>query len=356
VNTADPKQHRNHQYSHQKMSNLNHNEISQTQYGIPIEVDSAERVTSTRGLLEHQQSKRSIQVASQGLRFDQVVQPTFCKTGFAATPQPHQKILQLKSNVAPKLKVQTTSNTEWSLEYDLPSPPVFAPIEPTHRVIEGAKAGTSPQLVADRIADALEILNVQALYVSSPRKTKVKCTSPFGDDFRVFLYTIDDDKMLVELQRREGSSLMYHGLVHQILGAADGEVVDPNVNNDAMLMDVNSLFQRVQMQGGSAPQCSSSFLMQPSQVALDTRTLDLACAMMSNERTKSIGLQLVQFLATNTYGDKSGISLDTVRCLSSELESRFDIESLLQDMNISTGKGSGRKNSVASSSSSDDVQ
>uniref|UniRef100_A0A7S2PPP7 Uncharacterized protein n=1 Tax=Leptocylindrus danicus TaxID=163516 RepID=A0A7S2PPP7_9STRA len=341
------------------MSSLSHNEISQTQYGIPIEVDSAERVTSARGLLEHQQSKRSIQVASQGLRFDQVVQPTFCKTDIA-TPQPQcQQFLQLKSNNAaagPKLKIQTTSNTEWSLEYDLPTPPVFAPIEPTHRVIEGAKAGTSPQLVADRIADALEILNVQALYVSSPRKTKVKCTSPFGDDFRVFLYTIDDDKMLVELQRREGSSLMYHGLVQQILGAADGEVVDSNVNNDVMLMDVNSLVQRMQMQGSSDnAQCSSSsFLMQPSQVALDTRTLDLACAMMSNDRTKSIGLQLLQFLATNTYGGE--LDTNTVRCLSSELENRFDIESLLKDMNISSGKGRDNNVVVASSSSSDDEQ
>lgn len=111
--------------------------------------------------------------------------------------------------------------------WDLPSAPTLPEFHPLERTAVFVQ-NTSPATVASRISMVLRDRSIEAHYDND--KAKVKCITSEGVEFRVRLYLGRDqysDGVIVEVQRRFGSSLLFHGDTLAILDAAMGRTPPP---------------------------------------------------------------------------------------------------------------------------------
>lgn len=106
---------------------------------------------------------------------------------------------------------------------DLERVPLNFPLERTHR-----KIGEKASVVAKRISKSLLELSVEAYYDSNP--PRAKCRTSDYVEFRIHLYSgrENGDQVVVELQRRSGSSPSFIHTCRQILNAAEGKTQDKN--------------------------------------------------------------------------------------------------------------------------------
>merc|ERR1711935_696182 len=92
---------------------------------------------------------------------------------------------------------------------------------------------SDPSIVAERISAILRERSMEAHY--NDVKAKVKCTTIDGVEFRIRLYQGRGEKydhgIIVELQRRFGTSLCFHEVIRSILDGAQGK---PSKNKDVM--------------------------------------------------------------------------------------------------------------------------
>lgn len=111
----------------------------------------------------------------------------------------------------------------WGLS-SAPTLPEFHPLERATVFVPNS----TPSNVARRISGILRDRSIEAEYDDD--KAKVKCTTAEGVDFRVRLYRGRgqfNHGIIVEVQRRFGSSLVFHGDTQAILDAAQGKPTPP---------------------------------------------------------------------------------------------------------------------------------
>jgi len=132
-------------------------------------------------------------------------------------------------NTAPmkgaRVAVQTQSRPKfvWNLAA-APTLPEFHPLERTAVFVPN----TNSYVIAARISGVLRDRSIEATYENE--KAKVKCVTTEGVDFRVRLYQGRNQYshgIIVEVQRRFGSSLHFHGDMEAILDAAQGKIPTP---------------------------------------------------------------------------------------------------------------------------------
>lgn len=112
---------------------------------------------------------------------------------------------------------------EWELA-SVPKLPEFHPLEPTAVFINHA----DPRDISTRISQVLRCRSIEASYEDS--KAKVKCITADGVDFRIRLYRGRANYasgIIVEVQRRFGTSPTFHQDARAILDAAQGMTPSP---------------------------------------------------------------------------------------------------------------------------------
>eukprot|EP00534_Pseudo-nitzschia_fraudulenta_P008432 CAMPEP_0201149590 /NCGR_PEP_ID=MMETSP0851-20130426/10858_1 /ASSEMBLY_ACC=CAM_ASM_000631 /TAXON_ID=183588 /ORGANISM="Pseudo-nitzschia fraudulenta, Strain WWA7" /LENGTH=457 /DNA_ID=CAMNT_0047426019 /DNA_START=189 /DNA_END=1562 /DNA_ORIENTATION=+ len=115
----------------------------------------------------------------------------------------------------------TRSSTSWKLS--------SVPVLPEHHVLERTAtfvpgAAKTPSEVASRIVGVLRERSIEARHENG--KARARCTTLEGVDFRVRLYRgrgSYDHGIIVEVQRRFGTSLVFHHDVRAILDGAEGK-------------------------------------------------------------------------------------------------------------------------------------
>lgn len=131
---------------------------------------------------------------------------------------------------APKLKaapVQTPPSSSvlggWKLK-NAPTLPKFHPLDRASVFCPH----TSVPTVASRIADALKERSIEGHFDNS--RAKAKCLTSYNVDFRVFLYRGQKSYshgVIVEVQRRNGASVLFFEDSQAILDAAQGKPIAP---------------------------------------------------------------------------------------------------------------------------------
>lgn len=119
---------------------------------------------------------------------------------------------------------QSTANVYvWDLA-SAPTLPEFHPLERTAVFVPDS----TPSVVAGRVSSVLRDRSIEAEYDDD--KAKVKCITSEGVNFRVRLYRGRGQYghgVIVEVQRRFGSSLVFHNDTQAILEAAQGKPTPP---------------------------------------------------------------------------------------------------------------------------------
>jgi len=111
----------------------------------------------------------------------------------------------------------------WKLS-SVPVLPEFHPLERTAVFVPHS----SPSEIASRISEVLRERSIEAQYENC--KAKVKCTTAEGVDFRIRLYRGRgryNHGIIVEVQRRFGTSFMFHSDTQAILNGAEGKDTVP---------------------------------------------------------------------------------------------------------------------------------
>lgn len=113
---------------------------------------------------------------------------------------------------------QVWNEENWRLTDPLEQLPLDFPLERTHREIIGASANE----VANRISNALRLLSVDAEY--DCEKAKAKCTTNDCVSFRIRLFAGGEEGLpvVVEVQRRNGSTSSFMRVCRKILDGAEG--------------------------------------------------------------------------------------------------------------------------------------
>lgn len=138
------------------------------------------------------------------------------------------------STAAPKPTMQMASKPmkfQWSLP-EAPFLPEFHPLERTAVFVPNAQATT----VSARISDVLRDRSIEASFDDS--KGRARCVTSDGVDFRVRLYRGRGQYshgIIVEVQRRFGTSINFHSDTKAILDSAEGKTPAPPSNKPANL-------------------------------------------------------------------------------------------------------------------------
>jgi hypothetical protein len=130
---------------------------------------------------------------------------------------------KLQVKPSERVRERPSDKGRWNL-VDVPTLPQFHPLERTAVLVPHATASE----VSVRISDVLRDRSIEAFYEDD--KAKVKCTTPEGVNFRVRLYRGRGEfnhGIIVEVQRRFGVSVNFHGDTVAILDAAQGNVPPP---------------------------------------------------------------------------------------------------------------------------------
>lgn len=155
--------------------------------------------------------------------------PSFEPVSFQPSTMPSFHTAPSINTMPQKASVQgassqpTTKRHAWTLR-DAPVLPEFHPLERTAVFVPRS----SPNAVASRISEVLRERSIQASYDSV--KAKVRCITGDNVDFRIRLYRGRNQYnhgIIVEVQRRYGTSVDFHNITRAILGAAEGNAPQP---------------------------------------------------------------------------------------------------------------------------------
>lgn len=140
----------------------------------------------------------------------------------SATPTFSTAPMKAAYSNAMKAKSKTTPFS-WKLS-TVPVLPEFHPLEKTATFVPNAM----PAQIASRISDVLRSRSIEAKYENG--KAKVKCKTAEGVDFRIRLYRGRgryNHGIIVEVQRRFGTSIVFYNDTQAILRGAKGEAPAP---------------------------------------------------------------------------------------------------------------------------------
>jgi hypothetical protein len=205
-------------------------------------------------------------------------------------PGPLSSSGELKRSVSVGLAVKKEWNeSNWSWKVcELEPVPVDFPLERTHREIYDADATE----VAKRISNALRLLSVDAEY--DGEKARAKCTTSDMLSFRIRLYAGGQGGLpvVVEVQRRNGSSSSFMRVCRQILGAAEGAQVTAETVPPRKKMPP---FMKGPV---SAMQCLQSVAAKPDPDAETTIVLNKSMDLLRSKQKDSnlLGLENLCFL------------------------------------------------------------
>lgn len=138
------------------------------------------------------------------------------------------------STAAPKAMTQTFNRPakfQWLLP-DAPTLPEFHPLERTAVFVPS----TDASIVSGRISDVLRDRSIEASFDDT--KGRARCVSADGVDFRVRLYRGRgqyNHGIIVEVQRRFGTSINFHSDTKAILDSAEGKTPSPPPSKPATL-------------------------------------------------------------------------------------------------------------------------
>ena len=155
--------------------------------------------------------------------FDTPPAPAFHQGGPSFSSRPQKAGGQGHSPMVRSRTDRAANASVWSLT-DVPVLPEFHPLEKTAVFVPFS----SPAEVAARLSDVLRERSIQANYDSA--KAKVQCMTADSVDFRIRLYrgrSKYSHGIIVEVQRRFGTSVDFHETTKAILDSAEGNVPAP---------------------------------------------------------------------------------------------------------------------------------
>ena len=213
-----------------------------------------------------------------------------------------------KSAAAPVCKPPAPASKSfvWEL-HDVAPLPEFHPLERTAVFIPHAL----PIKVSERISEVLRERSIEATY--DDEKAKVKCITSDGVDFRIRLYRgrgSFDHGIIVEVQRRFGTSNSFHKDVDAILGAAQG-IVTPtpstmSCSNLPLVSDADDEFEPID--GSSSLQMVSKMFSHPGYdahyLALQTLSSLTDSSKMGTSTARAVSESLLRLGSDNDVGAK----------------------------------------------------
>lgn len=137
--------------------------------------------------------------------------------------------IQSKRNVTPRPPIDMVANSSdgmWQIKR-VPSLPDFYPLERSSVFVPNVK---DPSNVTKRISNVLRDRSIDAIFDND--KAKAQCTTMEGVEFRVRLYSGRGEYshgVVVEVQRRFGTSNSFHNDTVAILNAAEGKELQRNI-------------------------------------------------------------------------------------------------------------------------------
>jgi hypothetical protein len=293
--------------------------------------------TGGRGGDDYDDTSRRVQHAfnpSPMIHTAPVVQPKLPSTRLAPTPlyQPQQQQQQQQREPAPAFR--------WRLS-DIPTLAEYHRVERTAVLVD--YAAENPSLVTGRISDVLRDRSIEAEYDND--KAKVKCMTPDGVDFRIRLYRGRGQYshgIIVEVQRRFGTSINFLAETRAILDAAQGHIPSP----PPLLSNVSA--------GNTAPlpmvtETEDDYIEPPPTGAA---SLEMVNKMLQHQTPDTHYLALQTLLSLT---DMNKMGLGTARGVSAELL-RPDNETGARLFAFMSNKSSAEASSSSSSSSQQEFQ
>lgn len=162
--------------------------------------------------------------------------PSFAPSNISFEPPPMMPApMGTFSTAAPKAQVQSSfgrpAKFQWLLS-DAPTLPEFHPLERTAVFVPNSDAS----VVSGRISDVLRDRSIEASFDDT--KGRARCVTADGVDFRVRLYRGRgqyNHGVIVEVQRRFGTSINFHSDTQAILDSAEGKTPSPPPSKPATL-------------------------------------------------------------------------------------------------------------------------
>eukprot|EP00339_Tiarina_fusa_P018559 CAMPEP_0117026164 /NCGR_PEP_ID=MMETSP0472-20121206/19264_1 /TAXON_ID=693140 ORGANISM="Tiarina fusus, Strain LIS" /NCGR_SAMPLE_ID=MMETSP0472 /ASSEMBLY_ACC=CAM_ASM_000603 /LENGTH=404 /DNA_ID=CAMNT_0004733099 /DNA_START=41 /DNA_END=1255 /DNA_ORIENTATION=+ len=195
------------------------------------------------------------------------------------------------------LQTQSRPKFVWSLNV-APTLPDLHRLERTAAFVPN----TNASVIAARISNVLRDRSIEAAYDND--KAKVKCVTTEGVDFRVRLYRGKNQYshgIIVEVQRRFGSSLHFHADTEAILDAAQGKTPMPPPAIRSALPEVSD--------DEDDDDCDVPPPSGASSLAMIAKMLNF-----SGFDAQYVGMQMLSPLV-----DSERMSLQTARAVSTEL-------------------------------------
>lgn len=210
------------------------------------------------------------------------------------------------------------SNKSSPFSWKLPSVPVlpeFHPLEKTAAFVPNCNS--MPSEVTSRISDILRERSIEAQYENG--KAKVKCKTVEGVDFRIRLYRGRgryNHGIIVEVQRRFGTSLVFHSDTKAILDAAQGKVPPPPAPPMTSRINLPEVTDDDDDENEHENENDEEY-----QGCTGTRTTDHAALAMVAKIMKNPGFDS-QYLGLQTLSplvDSERLSLSTARAVAASL-------------------------------------
>jgi hypothetical protein len=222
-----------------------------------------------------------------------------------AATDSHISAIQSKVNELPPISLQvqvtTPSNGVWQIER-VPSLPDFYPLERTSVFVPNT---SNPSDVTMRISGVLRDRSIDATFDND--KAKAQCTTMDGVEFRVRLYRGRGEYhhgIIVEVQRRFGTSNSFYNDTMAILNAAEGKEFQQNIqqsNNLPLLDDFSG--STVESDGSSLAMISKMMTCKERDahfLALQTLTSMTDSAKIGRNTARSVAEAL--YVNNNDFG------------------------------------------------------
>jgi len=221
--------------------------------------------------------------------------------------------------VQQKQKQVKTTRFVWNLS-SAPSLPEFHPLERTAVFIPHS----IPSDIAPRISSILRERSIEAQYDDS--KAKVKCTTEEGVDFRIRLYRGRgryNHGIIVEVQRRFGTSLVFHNDTQAILDSAEGKKILTSSNKlpevtDEDDEDTDSDDDEYGSGGGSSSRSADSSLAMVAKMmklpGFDSQYLGLQI-LSPLVNSDKLSLSTARAVATKLFQPDNEVGIKVFKCI-----------------------------------------
>jgi len=214
----------------------------------------------------------------------------------------------IKAAAVTKMQAPSGPKFVWNLS-TVPTLPEFHPLERSSVFV----ADTPPSVIAQRLSEVMRDRSIEASYDNA--KAKIKCFTTDGVDFRIRLYrgrNLYSHGIIVEVQRRFGTSLEFLNDTKAILDAAEGKALPLPPASDTSRVALPEVSDDEEDDGIRPPSGASTLIMVSKMMSLsgfDSQYLGLQVlsSLVDPERmcpktSRSVALELLK--ADNEVGNK----------------------------------------------------